>query len=249
MPFWSWFKLFIHTRFLNQFFPQSGNIYRGFALKKKFDISYTNYITSFASFAWMDTCFNFIIASAIVLIFEPKLEIFNLNAGLMIFGLTCITIISPYFLNKISVFIEKKSEKTLWIHKKSNDVLNSTINNMKDFKFVSKILLLGILAFIRTIAFYYVLFKNFNVDPNLSILVIFYALFKLSSFFIITPGNLGIQEIAFGFLSAQLGIGISEGILVCATGRVIGVLVIIILGISTGGYDLIIQERANKNNL
>lgn len=246
--FIKWFKIFAQTRFLNQFIPQFGNIYRGIALKKTFNIPYTNYISSFTSFLWMDTCFNLSLASIIILIFKPNLTITGINIGIIGSAITIIILTIPFVANKISKKIENFVHKKIWLHSKLGEVINITIESLKDCNYVFKILTIGLLALVRTIIFYYILFLCFGITSNITILIIFYALFKLSSFVVITPGNLGIQELAFGFLSGQLGIGVSEGILVCVVGRFIGTIVIIILGICTGGLDLLIHKKDFQEN-
>lgn len=238
-----WFRIFFQTRFLNMIVPQLGNIYRGIAVKKNFNVSYTDYISSFASFAWMDTCFNLTIATVAIAIFEPTLVIVGMNVALLAFIITAVVILLPYLTYSISNKVQIKYHRTLWIQGKLKQVLDTTITNLTDARYLLKIVTIGIIATVRTIAFYYILFRCFDASPGVAVLIIFYALFKLSSFIVITPGNIGIQEIAFGFLGSQLGVGMSEGILVCAVGRVISTSVIILLGVMFGGIGLLKHRK------
>lgn len=248
LPFWDWLKIFMQTRFLNLIFPQFGNIYRSMTLKKNYNISYTNYISTFTSFAWMDTCFNLIFATIIILLFEPTLKILCLNAGFLLIGLSFVIIFLPILSLKILRKTKINFPKIVWIQSKLREVLYTSLANLRDIKYISSIIILGFLILLRTILFYYILFYSFGIRPSLSILIIFYVLFKFSSFVVITPGNLGIQEIAFGFLSSQLGIGMSKGILVCAVGRVISTSVILLLGIFFGGIGLLQHRKDYSKN-
>ena len=60
------------------------------------------------------------------------------------------------------------------------------------------------------------------------------------TYFIISPGgNLGVREILYGLLGAQMGIGETEGILASVTIRVLSFLTLIVLGVSFGGIGLL----------
>lgn len=242
MKFKGWFRIFAQTRFLNQVIPQFGNFYRMYALKKDFGISYTDYITAYTSFAWMDTCFNLFIASLVILLLQPGLKISSFNAPLTLLIITATVIFLPILALKVIDKINLPGDKVKWTQAKLKQVLQTTFTNLKDAKYVVAITAIGLINLARTILFYYILFRCFKIQPSVGILVIFYALFKLSSFISITPGNIGVQELVFGFLSEQLGIGMSEGILVCAVGRIISTAVIIFIGVIFGGLGLI-QHR------
>jgi hypothetical protein len=70
-------------------------------------------------------------------------------------------------------------------------------------------------------------------------LAVFYALFKLSFYINLTPGNLGVQEVVWGKLSELMGIGMAQGVLVSAFVRVVSTGVILVLGIALGGWDML----------
>jgi hypothetical protein len=61
LPFWGWFKIFILSTFLNFVLSQVGNVYRAVQLKSEYNVSYTRYVSSFLSFAWMDLTINLFI--------------------------------------------------------------------------------------------------------------------------------------------------------------------------------------------
>jgi hypothetical protein len=76
--------------------------------------------------------------------------------------------------------------------------------------------------------------------------MLFYSLLKISSAFIIIPGNVGIQEIAFGFLSKEMGTGMAEGILISTVMRVLGTSLIIIIAVIIGGKGLFSKEKLKE---
>lgn len=227
--------------------PQLGNVYRGVKLKNNFGISYTDYITSFASFFWIDTSLNLIIATAIIFLLTPQLQIGRFRAWVLLSAITSGILILPILAQIILNFIKVKSQKLLWLKTKLTEVIHTTLENLKDVVYISKIVALGVLALIRTVILYYLLFIAFEVQPSISVLVVFYALFKLSLFIIITPGNIGIQEIAYGFISEHMGIGMAQGILVCLVVRVIGTTLVIILGVMAGSVSLLRNKKDYKS--
>jgi uncharacterized membrane protein YbhN (UPF0104 family) len=62
-------------------------------------------------------------------------------------------------------------------------------------------------------------FKLIGLSPEFSKLAIFVAVSRASSVIIITPGNFGLREFLFGYLSDSMGIGISQGIFISLTIR------------------------------
>lgn len=241
--FFYWLRLYILGRFLNIIISQVGNIYRSIKLKKEHNISYTRYISSFASFTWLDTLLSLLMAGITIAAIEPLAKFGDYSAThvLSIFGASILLLpfIANLFLNKLHV----ENPRLNWVHSKIKEVLSVTLISIKDIKYISKVISLGILSFLRTCIAYYVYFKIFDLETSASAITLFSALAKLGNLLVITPGNIGIQELAFGFLSNQLGIDISTGILICAVGRAIGITIIIVLGVMSGGIDLLKHRK------
>lgn len=250
LPFWGWFTVFVQARFLTMVIPQFGNIYKGVALKSRFKISYTDYISAFTSFAWMDTCLNLTIATVIILLFAKNLLIGKYNAGMLLSIVTFSAISLPFVGRIILRNININHVKIVWLKSKLDEVLNNSLYNLRDMKYMSLIIFLGLVALVKTILIYHILFSSFGAEPDIYTLVVFYSLFKLSAFVVITPSNIGVQEIAFGFLSEQMGIGMAQGILVSVVGRILATILTIAFGITFGGIGLL-QHRKDysKNNL
>ncbi len=239
IAFWQWFKILVLGNFLNMVFSQLGNIYRGVRLKKECDISYTSYIASFASFAWMDTCMNLVLAIVIILLIEPDLKIGSFPASFLLVIICAVIVILPVAASSLLRFIRFKNHYLDWTKSKLSQVLATTLDNIKDVSFLLKIILLGIAVFMITVFSYHVLFAGFDMRLSLPALTVFCTLLNLSTFFVITPGNIGIQEIAFGFISQQFGVGMAQGILVSIVSRIISTALIILLGVLFGGMNVI----------
>lgn len=244
LPFWPIFKLLMLTNFLNLVLIQVGNIYRSIRLKKAYDISYTSYISSFTSLLWMDTCLNILIAVVVISMVKSDFQIGKFTAWKLFSIIGLVTVASPIIGNLLLSWIKIENRRLAWIHSKLTEVLTATIINLKDILYLLKVTALGIVILILTVIAHYILFKEFGIILTVPALLVFYVLLRLSLFIIITPGNIGVQEIAYGFISEQMGFGMAQGVLVSVFSRILNTSVILVLGILFGGIDLL---RHRKN--
>jgi uncharacterized membrane protein YbhN (UPF0104 family) len=245
--FWALFRIFILGRFLNTFISQAGTVYRGLQLKQDYEISYTDYISSFASFAWMDSWINMVVAALVILTGRSNLKIGSFYAWQISLVLAICIFAAPLLMEASFRKISFNNTYLNWMHSKLNEVLKATVENVKDTVYVSKIIILGIAALICSGALYYICFQIFDITLTIPSLAVFYALLSLSTCIIITPGNIGVQELAYGFLSEQLGFGMAQGVLVAAFARISGTTIILLLGIILGGIDLLRQQKKPFN--
>jgi len=243
LKFLTWTKTYILGRFLNTIIPQSGNLYRGVFLKKNSDISYTRYITTLSSFAWMDTILNLLCAFVVIVALEPAFKIGTFTGWKLLAIIISALMLLPIFLEITFKRIRFKNQYINWLHFKLSEVLTVSVNNLKDKTYMLKIVIIGITMFVRTSLAFYVYFSIFDINVTLPVLLVFSALFKLSTFIVLTPSNLGVQELAYGFLSRQVGIGMAQGVVLSAFIRVVIVSIVLILGSALGGMDLIRKRK------
>ncbi|MCK5617114.1 flippase-like domain-containing protein, partial [Candidatus Pacearchaeota archaeon] len=243
LPFWPWLKIYILARFLNTVFSQAGNVYRSLKLKRDYGVSHTKYIGGHTSMAWLDLLMNLSMALIVVLFVRPDFTIGRFTAWKLLATLIPAIAAAPPL---VEIFIRKlsfRNKKLLWVHQRLHEVVTTTANNLKSPGYLLKIFLIGTLLFIRTCIVFYIFFLCFGVKVDLPTLAVFYAMFKLSSFVTITPGNIGIQELVWGILSESMGIGMAQGVLVSALIRVVGTCFIFILGTTCGGLDLVRHRK------
>jgi uncharacterized membrane protein YbhN (UPF0104 family) len=77
--------------------------------------------------------------------------------------------------------------------------------------------------------------------PNVSVpaLAMFFILLKITSYLIITPGNLGVREIAYAFLGSQLHLDPGRAMAMSLLYRIFGMISISIFGVYFGGIQLL----------
>lgn len=243
IPYKPWLKLFILGRFLNRFVPQLGNLFRSIKLKQDYRISYTDYISSFLAFAWLDTIFNLVLVLIVIRITASEFKVGSFNAEFVLFVILAFVLAAPILLNLLFKSVNFKTKSIKWIHSKISEVFAVNINNLKDIPFLLKTTALGLLVFISLCVILNTCFIGLNIHTQIAVIVLFCALHKLSLFVTITPGNIGVQEIVYGVLGELMNIGMEQGILVSIIIRITGTIVVSIWGILCGGVELIKNRR------
>lgn len=239
VPYWGWFRLCVLGLFLNKFVPQMGNIYRGVRLKKDYQVTYTRYISVYLSFAWMDTCLNMVLATLVMVIAQPDLQVSGINAVLLLAGLAVILVVLPIILLKVFQLIESKIHRVFWIQSKLSEVFEVTVRNLHDLRYLLNVIFFGLLTFMEISTVLYTCFRCLGLPITFPAIVIFYALYKINTYVNITPGNIGIQELAYGILSELLHIGMAEGIVAATVFRILTYIVLSALVLPMGGFDLL----------
>lgn len=243
LPFGPMLKIYILARFLNTLFSQTGNVYSGIRLKKDFNITYTKYISGHASMTWIDLVMNLAMAVILIILLQPQLMIGQFTAWKFLSILMIFFVIMPFGARLLLSKMRFKNRYLIWTHTKLAEVITTTTQTCKDPSFLAKTFGLGALLFIRTIIVFSIFFMSLGSEVNIPVLAVFYVLFKLSTFIVITPGNLAVQEVVWGFLSENMGIGMAQGVLVSTLTRVVGTAFILIFGFALGGANLIRHKK------
>ena len=231
-------KIFIIARFLSKIIPQSGNIFMARELKNKFGLDYSKFLERIISFYLIDILFVISLSLIIFLVLDSNIMIGGYNLSILLLSLLTAITISLIILN---LYGERFSVTKSYI-RKINEIINNTLNILKDYHQVFRILILITLAFIIVNATYATIISGLNIKLNITLIVVFTILFRLSHILNITPGNIGINEFIFAFVGSYLNIGFSAGMLICMIYRFIAYSSIAVYGIVLGGLDLI------KNN-
>lgn len=239
LMFRQWFKVFILGRFLNLIFPQSGNIYRSVRLKKDYGISYTDYISTITSYFWMDTCLNLMFALLVVCLVDTGLKLGQFSAVSFLILLICVIAICPIALELIFSNTHLKNRYANRVHKKIHEILITTLNNLRDIRYIAKIFSTAVIAFCYYITALYFCFSVFMIKIPLPALALFHVIMRLSNTVTITPGNIGLRELAYGIVSSQMGVGLVEGVVISIVMRIIGTLVLFVFGLMYGGIGLL----------
>lgn len=244
ISYWHWFRVTMVGGFLNKIVPQSGNVYRGLQLKKIYNVSYTQFATGFLFFIWTDTFINISIASILIIALGFQMTIIGLSAGGLLPSLALFLLLAPILFN---VIIKKRwilSKYFTQFYGKISELIKTTNIIIKDYKFNIKFILLGMLVFIPMCTRIYITFILLDIHLSLSILILFYTLIKISQLVNITPGNLGIQELALGYIAEQGGVGMDAGIVAAVILRMLAYIVQMSCGVVFGGIGILFRKES-----
>jgi uncharacterized membrane protein YbhN (UPF0104 family) len=88
-----------------------------------------------------------------------------------------------------------------------------------------------------TIIFYFS-FYVLNITPGLANLFIYVSLTRLILIYHFVPGNLGVQELFYGYLTVETGIGLGVGIVISIIMRITTYFILGCFTIGFGGVSL-----------
>jgi uncharacterized membrane protein YbhN (UPF0104 family) len=249
VPFLQWLRIFVHARFLNNVLPQAGNAYRIVTLKSTYGITYTRYITSHVAAFWMEVIVNFALAGAVVAAADPALTVGDVPLVPMLLGAAAAVFAGPFVVELVSRRFQFRVQAMAWAHQKMSELLRVTRESVRDVPYLLRVLGLVLVQFVDMTIVFYLTFLSLGKNVDLATLAAFYALYKLSAYFIIAPGgNLGVREVLYGLLGAQMGIGTTEGMLASVVIRVLSFISLVLVGLSFGGAGLLRKGGAPGTN-
>ncbi len=234
----SWLRMLIVVRFMNNTVPQMGTVYRGVHLKKDFGVSYTDYISANLFFILTDTIFNFAIAALLLVATGNNLSFSGIHASLWLsagfIGLLFLPYLVSYALSRLHG--ERKCPNK--IVRGLSEVAREITASVQDIRYMFVSTMLALASFVTMAFVFHLLLQAVEVDLPFATLAVFYALYRLTFHINLTPGNIGIRELAYGLLCVQADVGMSKGILVSAELRILSMLVLLALGVLLAWRDL-----------
>jgi len=222
ISFSRWFRIFILARFLNRLVPQGGNLYRALTLKKEKGFSLKNYTLSFIGFTWIDLLVTFSLISIVLYGYQPTLSIGKINLMYASIAAVIILIITAliYFRRPSAV---KMDWGLLWRN-----------------------IMLCMITFGLSLLWFYLGFRSVHVSIPIGALAVFTAIIRMGLIVTITPGNIGVLELAYGTLSSALGFNFATGVMVAAVTRAVSFCSVLLLGALMGGLPMIAKIKKEK---
>jgi len=239
IPFWRWYQLFVLGTFINRAFPQAGALFRSIRLKAEYGVPYTRYISAYVSFSWLDTAINFITALVVVHFTQPDLAIAGYPARLIIIALIILTLVATPVVGSAILWLRGRVPWFAWAQNRLAEVFEATFATLGDAGYLAKVAATGLLSFALTAVVFQVSFRAFGTDVPWSVLALYCVMMKLSNQIVITPGNMGVREVAYGLLGRLAGVGEGQALLVSILTRLVTTIVVIVMGLSLGGLGFI----------
>ena len=222
--------------------PQAGAVYRAVYLKHKFDISYTRYLGGFFCFLWIDAAMNILFSAVIFGLYDPGFHIRHISIWWILLGLAAVWFL-PILFESLFGRISFQIRWLVWLHKRFSAILQMTIGSLSNRVMLIRVVVRNSLNFVNNMLIFYLCLSGFEGTITLPMLAVFFILLKVSSYLILTPGNLGVREIAYAFLAEQMGLGMGEGMALSIFYRLFGMITVSLFGIYFGGLKLLGQKE------
>lgn len=248
VPMGAWVRLFIVGRFLNSLLPQAGTAYRGARLKEDYGIPVTKYLSGFLAFSWLSTLLNLAVAVVLILLLEPDLQVGAIPAWLLAAALLAVAALTPPAVLWLVRRLRIEKGFWGWAHRRTDDMVSGAVRMTAARTTVVRFVAAGVMGLAVATALYATAFRALDLDASLSTVVLFYTVIQLGTYVSITPGNIGVLELAAGALASQLGIGLTGGLLVATVVRLSGYATLLVAGVAVGGLRALGRVRASRSN-
>ena len=242
--FGAWLQLFVIGRFLNLFLPQAGNVYRAVELKRRHGVGYTRFAAAFVNAPWVAMVLNFALGAAVVALAQPAARVGGWPLAALLALAAGVTAAAPLVAALLLPLVPRRFRLLAWLHGRLSEMVAVTLGSLRDVGYLLRVVAWTLAAFVQATAMLWVGFVALGSDVGLAQAVAFYVLLQLATYLPLTPGNLGVQELAFGVLAAGLGSAAVDGVIVSALVRVTGVIALVALALPLGGLQALRASRA-----
>jgi uncharacterized membrane protein YbhN (UPF0104 family) len=244
LGFVAWFHLTSVGQMLNLFVPQLGNVYRAVKLKRDHGVSYLGYATALVSFVWLDIVMGMVIAILTVASVEPGLRFGGVSA-LALLGLGLLGVFfGPIGVAAVMQRLPPRSGFFGRMQARFTSLLATSSRVARSPALMARYFLLNVVVTASQVATLWLMFHAVGAkNMGISGLVLFQILLKLSNQLVVTPGNLGITELAFGALAHGSEATLEQGLAASLLLRAVGSVMVVILGMISGGADALFGGR------
>ena len=218
VPFVYVFQIQVMGRFFSRIIPQSGVIYKAHAFEKRGYLGYGPLFSSLISFTWMDLMITSILCTSIVSIYQPELEFGGFRAFefFLIISATLLssTLIVFMVSNKIAPVTFSKIMPLWRIYNRIFIRIREGLKLISDPRLITGGILIILAEILFSILRLYFCFSLIGYSTEFSMLLVFITVSRILNVINITPGNFGLREFVFGYLSNLMETGISQGIFI-----------------------------------
>ncbi len=118
----------------------------------------------------------------------------------------------PFALYEAVKILHFETRIFLRITRKIEEILRAVLLVAANIRYLGGFLALSAVLLVVSYLMFFLSFAALHVGASPQQILLFYVLLQLFNFVALTPGNIGVQEIAFGVLGQQIGIGMGESI-------------------------------------
>ena len=241
VPPLEWTRIFLIGRLFNGLLMQSGNAYRLVALKQRYEINYSRYVSSLAAQTWTSVLLSLVIAVMLLAMAPGHSEIAPGILGSLIL-LTVLVGIGPTLARTVT--------RSRWIRRRGGrpwralrGAIERVAATLTSRSLAIPIIVTTLLGFVVGVFNISLAFNAAGHAVPLYASATLLALMQITNLVMLTPGNLGIQELGYAAIISFLGVPAATGIVASAIVRVTGM---IALAISTVLVDFAVRSTGNR---
>lgn len=246
--FWPWTKMFVIGRFLNLFVPQAGNVYRAVDLRRRFDVPVQNFLVAFVNAPWLAMILNFLFGALFVALLAPTAAVAGWPLWLLLAVATLVTSLAPLVALAALPLFPERWRWAAWSRARLSEMVRVTLESVREIGYLGRVSWWTLVAFVQASAMMWLGFVALGISVGVAEAVAFYVLLQLATYVQVTPGNLGLQELAFAALSAGFGATVADGVLVSTIVRVTGVIALGATALPMGGLEALRWTRSRRND-
>ncbi|MFN2323685.1 MAG: YbhN family protein [Trueperaceae bacterium] len=239
-----WLRLFVVGRFLNLFVPQGGNVYRAVELHRRFDVRYVDFVAAFVNAPWLATVLNLALGAVAVAALQPTAALGGWPLWLVLSGAALAGAVAPFVALAVLPLVPRAWRPLAWLHARLAAMVHATLASLRDRRYLARVFAWTLVSFVQASAMLWYGFVALGSSVGIAEAIAFYVLLQLATYFPLTPGNVGVQELAFGALAAGFGATALDGVVVSGLVRVTGVVALVLSALPLGGIEATRAARA-----
>jgi uncharacterized membrane protein YbhN (UPF0104 family) len=239
-----WLRLFVLGRFLNLFLPQGGNVYRAVELHRRFGVRPTHFVAAFVNAPWLAMVLNLALGAVAVATLQPAASLGGWPLWLVLAGATLLGATAPFLALAVLPLVPRGWRPLVWLHARLVEMVRATLASLRDLRYLVRVFAWTLVSFIQASAMLWYGFAVLGSPVGIAEAIAFYVLLQLATYFPVTPGNVGVQELAFGALAAGFGAAAVDGVAVSGLVRVTGVVALVLAALPLGGVEAVREARS-----
>jgi uncharacterized membrane protein YbhN (UPF0104 family) len=242
VPCIEWFRLTCVGQFLNLFVPQFGHVYRAWSLERQHGLAYGDYAIGASVFLWFEVFTGLALACAVTALTDPGLRLGSLPLLVPLVVSTISLLCGPIFVQRLSLGPLRCS--TL-LQRVGLSIVKAR-RALADSWFITRYLSVNLLATGVHIAILWLAFYAIGERLGFGSVMFFQVVLKLTSLVFVTPGNIGLTELAYGVAVDAVSGGVQNGIAVAVLIRGISTPVTVALGMMLGGWTFLARNKSRE---
>lgn len=240
-----WFRIFIVGRFLNTLVPQSGNVYRALRLRADFGIAVSEFGGGMAAFVIMSVVASLFVAAPLLAWQSPTPMIGAVPVWVTLLLAGVVLASTPFLIWFVVRGRSSAQGERSRILDTAQQVVKATMTALSDLRLMVAFVAVWVVTLIVVVTLYRVVFSAIGWNLEVGEAIAIYALLQAGSFIVLTPGNLGIQELGFAALAAIFGIPAAIGVIAAALIRATGWIAVAVPAALFGSDDIVRYFRSS----